>query len=91
MTPVVTPKFWLSSYDGHLQKIISGTQYHHKLILYSSYHVPRGVLGGATKVEPGTIRVGGERPLMITGALIATTVTQRETYITGNDISFLFE
>ena len=41
---------------------ISGTQYHYKLILYWSCHVPRRVLGGATKVEPGTIRVGGERP-----------------------------
>ena len=56
---------------------ISGTQYHHKLIFYSSCHVPRRVLGGATKVEPGTIRVGGEQLLAITGALIATTVTQR--------------
>ena len=56
---------------------ISGTQYHHKLILYSSCHVPRRVLGGATKVELGTIRVSGKRLLAITGALIATTVTQR--------------
>ena len=56
---------------------ISGTQYHHKLIFYLPCHVPRRVLGGATKVEPGTIRVGGERLLVITGALIATTVTQR--------------
>ena len=56
---------------------ISGTQYHHKLIFYSSCHVPRRVLGGATKVEPGTIRVGGKRLLAITGALIATTITQR--------------
>ena len=56
---------------------IAGTQYHHKLIFYSSCHVPRTVLGGATKVEPGTIRVGGERLLEINGALIATTVTQR--------------
>ena len=56
---------------------ISGTQYHHKHIFYSSCHVPIRVLGGATKVEPGKIRVGGERLLEITGALIATTVTQR--------------
>ena len=56
---------------------ISSTQYHHKLILYLSCHVPRRVLGGATKVEPGTIRVGGERLLVITGALIGTTVTQK--------------
>ena len=60
-----------------LTKKITGTQYHHKLILYSSCHVLRRVLGGATKVEQGTIRVGGERLLVITGALIATTVTQR--------------
>ena len=56
---------------------ISGTQYHHKLILYSSCHVPRRVFGGATKVELVTIRVGGEQLLAITGAFIATTVTQR--------------
>ena len=60
-----------------LKNKITGTQYHHKLILYSLCHVPRRVLGGATKVEQGTIRVGGERLLAITGALIATTVTQR--------------
>ena len=62
-----------------IDKQNNGTQYHHKLILYSSCHVPRRVLGGATKVEPETIRVGGERLLVITGALIAVTVTQRET------------
>ena len=56
---------------------ISGTQYHHKLVFHSSWHVPRRVLGGATKVEPWTIRVGGEPLLVITGALIAATVTQR--------------
>ena len=56
---------------------IPGTQYHHKLIFYLSCHVPRRVLGGATKVEPGTIRVDGERLLAITGDLIAATVTQR--------------
>ena len=56
---------------------ILGTEYHHKLIFYLSCHVPRRVFGGATKVEPGTIRVGGERLLKITRALIATTVTQR--------------
>ena len=60
-----------------LKNKISGTEYQHKLIFYSSCHVPRRVLGGATKVEPGTIRVGGKRLLTITGALIATTVTQR--------------
>ena len=56
---------------------ITGTQHHHKLILYSSCHVPRRVLWGATKVEPVTIRVGGEQLLVITGDLIATDVTQR--------------
>ena len=56
---------------------ISVTQYHHKFIFYSSCHVPRRVLGGATRVEPGTIRVGGKRLLVITGASIARTVTQR--------------
>ena len=61
-----------------LTKKISGTQYHHKLIFYSSCHVPRRVLGGATKLEPGTIRVGGEGLLVINRALIATTVTQIE-------------
>ena len=55
---------------------ISGTQYHHKLIFYSSCRVPRKVVRGATKVELGTIRVGGEQLLVITGALIATTFTQ---------------
>ena len=54
-----------------------GTEYYHKLIFYSSCHVLRRVLGGATKVEPGTIKVGGERLLVITGDLIATTVTKR--------------
>ena len=44
-----------------------------------SCHVPRRVLGGATKVEQGTIRVGGKRLLVKTRALIATTVTQRST------------
>ena len=62
-----------------LKNQISGTQYHHKRILYSSCHVSRRVLGGTIKVEPGTIRVGGERLLVTTGALIATTVTQRAT------------
>ena len=55
----------------------SGTQYHHKLILYSSSHVPRRVLGGSTKVEPGTIRVGSEQLLAITVALFAMSITQR--------------
>ena len=58
---------------------ITGTQYHHKLILYSSCHLPKRVLGCAKKVELGTIRVGREQLLAITGALIATTVIQRAT------------
>ena len=56
---------------------ITGTQYHHKLILYSSCHVPIRFLGGPTKVEQGKIRVGNKQILVITMALIATTVTQR--------------
>ena len=60
-----------------IEKKISGTRYHHKLIFYLSCHVPRRVLGGATKVDQGTIRVGGEQLLVITGDLIETTVTQR--------------
>ena len=48
---------------------ISGTQYHHKLIFHLSCHVPRRVLGGATKVEPGTIRVGSEQLLALAGAV----------------------
>ena len=69
---------------------ITGTQYHRKFILYSSCHVPRRVLGGATKVEQGTIRVGGERLLVITGDLIATTVTQRATSCNHQWYMFLF-
>ena len=69
---------------------LSGTQYHHKLIFYSSCHVPRRVLGGATKVEPGKIRVGGERFLAITGALIATNVTQRASICHYRWYLFLF-
>ena len=69
---------------------ITGTQYHHKLILYSSCHIPRRVLGGATKVEPGTIREGGEAILVITGALIATTVTKRVTSCHYQWYLFLF-
>ena len=60
-----------------IENKISGTEYHHKLIFYSSCNVPRRVLGGAKKVEQGTIRVGGEQLLVITRALIETTVTQR--------------
>ena len=56
---------------------ITGTQYHHKLIFYSSCHVPRRVLGGATKAKPGAIRGCGERLLAITEALITMTVIQR--------------
>ena len=46
-------------------------------MFYLSCHVPRRVLGGATKVELGTIRVGSKRLLVITRASISTTVTQR--------------
>ena len=56
---------------------ISGIEYHHKLILYSLCRIPRMVLGGAIKVEPVTIRVGGKRLLAITRDLIARNVTQR--------------
>ena len=56
---------------------ITGTKIHHKLILYSSCHVPR-LLVVATRVEQGTIRVGNKQILVINGALIVTTVTQRE-------------
>ena len=69
---------------------ISGTQYHHKLIFYLSCHVPRRVMGGATKVEPGTIRVGNKRLLATTGALIATTVTQRASICHYRWYLFLF-
>ena len=69
---------------------ISGTEYDHKLIFYLSCHVPRRVLGGATKVEPGKIRVGGKRPLVINGDLIATPVTQRATICHYRWYLFLF-
>ena len=69
---------------------IPGTQYHHKLIFYSLCHVPRRVLGGATKVRPETIRVGGEQLLVITGALITTTVTQRASRCNYQWYLFLF-
>ena len=78
MNAVVAPKLWLSPFDGHRPKKITGTQFHHKLILYSSCHVPR-VLVVATKMEQRIIRVGNEQLLVITGDLIATTVTQRAT------------
>ena len=57
---------------------ITGAQFHHKLILYSSCHGPR-VLIVATKLEHGKIRVGNEGLLVITGVLIEITVTQRST------------
>ena len=55
---------------------ITGTQHHHKLTLNSLCHVSR-VLVVTKKVEQGAIRVGNKRLLVITGALIATTFTQR--------------
>ena len=60
------------------------------LIFYLSCHVPRRVLVGATKVEPGTIRAGGERVLVITRDLIATTVTQRASICHYRWYLFLF-
>ena len=65
--------FWWPS-----TKKITGTQHHHKFILHSSCHVQR-VLVVAIKVEHVTIRLGNEQLLMITGALIASTVNQRAT------------
>ena len=61
-----------------INKKITFTQHHHKLIFHSSCHVPR-VLVVASKVEQGTIRVGNKRILVMTCALTATTVTQRST------------
>ena len=69
---------------------ITGTQYHHKLIFYSKCNVPRSVLRGATKVEQGKIRVGGEWLLVITGDLIAMTFTQRATSCHYRWYLFLF-
>ena len=63
---------------------------HNTLILYSSCHVPRRVLGGDTRVEQGTIRVSVERLLVITRALIATTVTQIATSCHYRWYLFLF-
>ena len=57
---------------------IKGTQHHHKLILHSSCHIQR-ILVVATEVEQVTIRVGNERLLVITSALISSIVTQRAT------------
>ena len=75
---------------SQLTNKISCTQYHHELIFHSSCHVPRRVLGGGTKVEPGTIRVVGERLLATTRALIATTVTQRASIFHYRWYLFLF-
>ena len=66
-------KFWWPSTNK-----ITCTQYDHKLILHSSCYVSR-VLVVAKIVEQGKIRVGNEQLLVITGALIATPVTQRAT------------
>ena len=68
---------------------ITGTQHHHKIILHSSWHVSR-VLGVATKVEQGTIRLGNKQLLVITGASIATTVTQIATSCHKQWYLFLF-
>ena len=77
MTAVVETKIWTSPFDGH-RKEKKGIQHHQKLILHSSCHVSR-VLLVATKVEQGLIRVVNKRLLLITGALIETTVTKRGT------------
>ena len=61
--------WWLSTNK------ITSTHFHHKIILFLSCHVSR-VLVVATKLEQVTIRVGNEQLLVITGALIATNVTQ---------------
>ena len=68
---------------------ITGTQFHHKLILYSSCHFPK-ILVVATKVDQGKIRVGNEQLLVITGALISTTITQRETSCHYRQYLFFF-
>ena len=77
MPTFVAPKPWLSYFWWQSTNKITGTQHHHKLIFYSSFHVQR-VLIVTTKVEQGTIRVGNKRLLMITGAPIASKFTQRE-------------
>ena len=65
-------------------------KYEFVVILYSSWDVPRRILGGVTKVEQGKIRVGGERFLVITRALIETNVTQRSTSFHYQWYMFLF-
>ena len=74
MTADVVPKNWISPFFWPSANKITGTQHHHKLILHSLCHVSR-VLVVATKVEQGTIRVGNELILVITGALIEMAVT----------------
>ena len=76
MNAVVEPKRWLSLFVGHQKTKITGTQHHHKLILYSSCHIQR-VLVVSEKVEQGTIRVGNKPLLLITGDFIARIVNQR--------------
>ena len=56
----------------------TGIQHHQKLILHSSCHVQRA-LAVATKVEQGTLRIGNEWLLMITGDPFAKLVSQKET------------
>ena len=52
------------------------TQHHHKIILYSSFHIQR-VLVVAKKLEQEKIRVGNKRLLVITVVLISRTFIQR--------------
>ena len=89
MTAVVTPKSWLSSFDGHQQTNKKGTQHHHKLILHSSCHIQR-VLVVATKVERGKIRVGNKQLLTIAGDPIGRTFTQRAIRFHHQWYMFLF-
>ena len=61
-------------FNGRETEITGNNIYTDALPIFSAHE-----LGGATKEEPGTIRVGGERLVVITRALIATAVTQRAT------------
>ena len=61
-----------------INKKITGTQQHHKLIFHSSCYIQR-ILVVTTKVKQGTIRKGNKQILVITGDLITRTVTKRAT------------
>ena len=77
-TAVVAKKMMNLNFWWPSTNKITGTQHHHKLIFNSLCHI-QWVLVVATKLWQGTIRVGNEWLLVITGALIARTVTQRAT------------